>query len=456
MTRSSLLAVGAFAFAAACGGKKPPEAPAPETEAAPTAPAPAPAAPAAGARADVTTRPPPRAWPPSVRGPLTADLTAMIHFDYDKSDIMPEDQANLDRKAAILAANPSLAIQIAGNCDERGSDEYNLALGNRRAAGGQAVPREQGRRRRPDRDRVLRSKSARSRTGQTEAAWAAEPERPVHAHGGRLQPRLAAVRRAVAAACLAGVAACATPAQVQQVEAQVNVLRAETRRSDSASAAQLRQILVLQQQMMDSLAATRRSLNEMKGEHVERHARRAAAAAAAAGADRAEPAAAHRTAVAARGARRGDRRRADPASPAHRARRPIPARAPPRPPHRRSRCTMRRWPSCGAAAPPPARAGLREMLQAYPKSELGARRALLRRAELLLGESRLGRGVLPQGGEGLSHVLAGAGGALQAGTARRAHGDKAGARDAYNQLLKSYPKSDEAALARDRLKALGR
>ena len=36
------------------------------------------------------------------------------------------------------------------------------------------------------------------------------------------------------------------------------------------------------------------------------------------------------------------------------------------------------------------------------------------------------------------------------------HGDKAEARDAYNQLLKSYPKSDEAALARDRLKAIGR
>jgi len=64
---------------------------------------------------------------------LTADLTAMIHFDYDKSDIMPDDRANLDRKAAILAANPSAKIQIAGNCDERGSTEYNLALGNRRA-----------------------------------------------------------------------------------------------------------------------------------------------------------------------------------------------------------------------------------------------------------------------------------------------------------------------------------
>ena len=40
----------------------------------------------------------------------------------------------LDRKASILGANPNVKIQISGHADERGSDEYNLALGNRRAA----------------------------------------------------------------------------------------------------------------------------------------------------------------------------------------------------------------------------------------------------------------------------------------------------------------------------------
>ena len=64
---------------------------------------------------------------------LMADIQAMIHFDYDKSDIKPEDQATLDRKAAILNANSDLKIRISGHADERGSDEYNLALGNRRA-----------------------------------------------------------------------------------------------------------------------------------------------------------------------------------------------------------------------------------------------------------------------------------------------------------------------------------
>src|SRR2546425_8280397 len=39
----------------------------------------------------------------------------------------------LDQKVAILQANPDLRIRVAGHCDERGSDEYNLALGNRRA-----------------------------------------------------------------------------------------------------------------------------------------------------------------------------------------------------------------------------------------------------------------------------------------------------------------------------------
>jgi len=60
-------------------------------------------------------------------------LAAMIHFDLDKSNIRSDDMGALDQKVAILQANPELRIRIAGHCDERGSDEYNLALGNRRA-----------------------------------------------------------------------------------------------------------------------------------------------------------------------------------------------------------------------------------------------------------------------------------------------------------------------------------
>jgi peptidoglycan-associated lipoprotein len=64
---------------------------------------------------------------------VRATLASMIHFDYDKSNIRGDDMGALDQKVAILQANPDLRIRVGGHCDERGSDEYNLALGNRRA-----------------------------------------------------------------------------------------------------------------------------------------------------------------------------------------------------------------------------------------------------------------------------------------------------------------------------------
>jgi peptidoglycan-associated lipoprotein len=60
-------------------------------------------------------------------------LAAMVHFDFDKAALRADDQGALDQKVAIMNANPDLHIRISGHCDERGSDEYNLALGNRRA-----------------------------------------------------------------------------------------------------------------------------------------------------------------------------------------------------------------------------------------------------------------------------------------------------------------------------------
>jgi len=64
----------------------------------------------------------------------SAVLAEAVHFDYDKADLAAADLPRLDRKLAIFQAHPRLEIQIAGNCDERGSDEYNLALGERRAS----------------------------------------------------------------------------------------------------------------------------------------------------------------------------------------------------------------------------------------------------------------------------------------------------------------------------------
>src|SRR5205085_106812 len=64
----------------------------------------------------------------------TTKITAPIYFDFDKSTIRPDAAATLDAKVPWLQANPGMRIRIEGNADERGSDEYNLALGQRRAA----------------------------------------------------------------------------------------------------------------------------------------------------------------------------------------------------------------------------------------------------------------------------------------------------------------------------------
>jgi peptidoglycan-associated lipoprotein len=56
-----------------------------------------------------------------------------IHFNYDKYDIRQEDEGILRENAAFLKKNPKMKVQIEGHCDERGTTEYNLALGERRA-----------------------------------------------------------------------------------------------------------------------------------------------------------------------------------------------------------------------------------------------------------------------------------------------------------------------------------
>jgi peptidoglycan-associated lipoprotein len=56
-----------------------------------------------------------------------------IYFDYDKADLSDASQAILTKKADWLKANGSYKLKIEGNCDERGSTEYNMALGARRA-----------------------------------------------------------------------------------------------------------------------------------------------------------------------------------------------------------------------------------------------------------------------------------------------------------------------------------
>ena len=63
-----------------------------------------------------------------------ATLAAKVYFDFDRSDLRPDARSVLDAKLPILRANPGLRLRISGHADERGSDEYNLALGQARAA----------------------------------------------------------------------------------------------------------------------------------------------------------------------------------------------------------------------------------------------------------------------------------------------------------------------------------
>jgi peptidoglycan-associated lipoprotein len=75
---------------------------------------------------------------PPVRSGLdsasSAELAALVFFAYNRADLSEAAVAVLERKLRVLQRAPRLAIQVAGHCDERGADEYNLALGERRAA----------------------------------------------------------------------------------------------------------------------------------------------------------------------------------------------------------------------------------------------------------------------------------------------------------------------------------
>ena len=71
---------------------------------------------------------------PGIEGEvLESKLLKDIYFDFDKYDIRPQDASVLKENAALLMKYPNVKIQIEGHCDERGTIEYNLALGERRA-----------------------------------------------------------------------------------------------------------------------------------------------------------------------------------------------------------------------------------------------------------------------------------------------------------------------------------
>ena len=68
-----------------------------------------------------------------LKGELREFEADRIYFDFDRSELKPESKAILTKKADWLQSHPQFSVRIEGNCDERGTNEYNLALGERRA-----------------------------------------------------------------------------------------------------------------------------------------------------------------------------------------------------------------------------------------------------------------------------------------------------------------------------------
>lgn len=107
-----LMLLVAFVLALGCGKKPPPPPPEPP----PVVEEPPP--------------PPPPEPPPPPPPPL---VLTTIHFEFDKYNLTPEARDIMAENARELSDRPEAAIRIQGNCDERGTDEYNMALGERRA-----------------------------------------------------------------------------------------------------------------------------------------------------------------------------------------------------------------------------------------------------------------------------------------------------------------------------------
>jgi peptidoglycan-associated lipoprotein len=75
---------------------------------------------------------------------LAACFAIRIHFDFNSAELIPDDHAQLQRSARCLNADQALHVTVEGNADERGTEEYDLALGDRRAQTGAAYLQKLG------------------------------------------------------------------------------------------------------------------------------------------------------------------------------------------------------------------------------------------------------------------------------------------------------------------------
>jgi peptidoglycan-associated lipoprotein len=104
------------------------------------------------------------------RDEALAMIGDMIFFDFDRSDLRPEARTTLQQKSELLRQYPDIRVRIEGNADERGTVEYNLALGERRADAARTYLIDLG----IDPDRLTTISYGEERPlaeGQNETAW---------------------------------------------------------------------------------------------------------------------------------------------------------------------------------------------------------------------------------------------------------------------------------------------
>jgi peptidoglycan-associated lipoprotein len=125
MKTPAILIASSFALLlGACASQQAAEAPPAAPQASTPAPAPAPMAqPVAQPQAEMNP----------LHDPNSILAKRSVYFDFDKSNIKPEFNPLVEAHAGYMTGHASATIRIEGNCDERGSREYNLALGQRRA-----------------------------------------------------------------------------------------------------------------------------------------------------------------------------------------------------------------------------------------------------------------------------------------------------------------------------------
>jgi tol-pal system protein YbgF len=245
---------------------------------------------------------------------------------------------------------------------------------------------------------------------------------------------------------LAGLGACVSKGDVQMVQAEVSLLKAETARRDSARAAQLGQIIRMQQSIMDSLTGTRKALGQVKGDfgtdlyNIQQQLVQIQENIGVGQQNLAEL----RARLEARGAQIQSATPGDSAQPQGQANASADAM------YEASLAQLRRGSNSTA------RAGLREMLKTYPTSSHAAD-ALYFIGQSFSSENPDSAGsYYQQVVDGYASSPRAASALYNLGLLAERRKDTAKAKDAYTRVTQKFPQSDEAALARDRLKALGR